>query len=81
MRLKRKHFAAIGFAMLAVLTQSVSTVAQTAADPRVADLVKDGKVLVFSHLSNTRKMQRDNRRALPLGFHAHFRRASVLVRS
>ncbi len=46
MRLKRKHFAAIGFAMCAVLTQSVGMVAQTAADPRVADLVKAGKVRI-----------------------------------
>jgi polar amino acid transport system substrate-binding protein len=44
MRLKWKHFAAIGLAMCAVLAQSVGTAAQTAADPRVADLVKAGKV-------------------------------------
>jgi polar amino acid transport system substrate-binding protein len=46
MRLKRKHFVAIGLVMFAVLAQSVGTVAQTAADPRVADLVKAGKIRI-----------------------------------
>ena len=82
MTLKRKHFAAIGITMFALLAQSVGTVAQTVADPRVADLVKAGKVRIgVFHLSNTRKLQRGNRRALLLGFHARFRRVSVLARS
>ncbi|MGB9272048.1 MAG: transporter substrate-binding domain-containing protein [Pseudolabrys sp.] len=46
MTLKRKHFAAIGITMFALLAQSVGTVAQTVADPRVADLVKAGKVRI-----------------------------------
>jgi polar amino acid transport system substrate-binding protein len=46
MRLKRKHFAAIGLAMFAVLAQLVGAVAQTATDPRVADLVKAGKIRI-----------------------------------
>ena len=46
MRLKRKHLAAIGFVIFAVLAQLVGAVAQTATDPRVADLVKAGKIRI-----------------------------------
>lgn len=46
MKLERKHFTVVSFAMFVVLGQSVGAVAQTVADPRVADLVQAGKVRI-----------------------------------
>jgi hypothetical protein len=46
MRLGRKHFAVMSFAMFVVLAQSASALAQAVADPRVADLIQAGKVRI-----------------------------------
>jgi ABC-type amino acid transport substrate-binding protein len=81
MGLKRKHLAAIGFVMFAVLAQLVGAVAQTATDPRVADLVKAGKIRIGVFPSFQYSTATGQPQGLAIGFHVRFPSALVLARS